>query len=601
MLVPLVTLLPFATAGLVTIIGRRGPRIIADILAIVASSTTTIGALVLFFESRTHPLVYAFGGHAARGPIVLGITFFVDPHAAAFAALAGVLVTSAFVFSLRYFDALGGHFHVLMLAFLGSLVGFAFTGDVFNLFVFYELMSVAAFALCGYKNEDFEALQGAINFAVTNTIAAILALFGIAFVYAKTGALNNAQIALAVAGERDPALLLAFAFLSCGFLVKAAVAPFHFWLADAHAVAPSPVCAVFSGVMVTAGLYAFVRLYASIFAPSFADVTARLRDILVIFGVATILLGALMCFVQQHFKRLLAFSTIAHMGIALLGIAMLDAQGLAGASLYALSQGLVKAALFFGAGIVLHLFDDLDELSLLGRGRPFRWIGFFLAVGASMLTGLPLSGLYAAKSLLHGAFDAQGFGFLKYVTLFAAIVTSAATLRAVLRIFFGSGSSSEPLWRKRSTELRETEPTRNRVPRSMSLTLVALLLAAFALGLVPKLKSTSVMHASRWLDTSLYIDATYGRPIASAQVRDVGLEPASIFLTSTAFVSTLLLAFAGAHDRLLPTRVRRFALFIRDKLLAPLRALHTGRIGDYVAWLTFGLAALGGLFAILLR
>lgn len=601
MLIPLVTLLPFATAAVVSLVGPRGPRLVADVLAILVSIATTVGALALAYESQRHPLVYAFGAHGPRGEVVLGITFFVDPMAAAFAALAGLLVAAAFTFSLRYFDVLGGHFHALMLVFLGSLVGFAFTGDVFNLFVFYELMSVAAFALCGYKNEDFEALQGAINFAVTNTIAAIAALLGIAMLYAKTGALNEAQIALALNGHRDAALVLAFSLLSCGFLVKAAVAPFHFWLADAHAVAPSPVCAVFSGIMVTSGLYAFVRLYASIFAPSFVAVVSHLRDLLVAFGVATTVVGALMCFAQHHLKRLLAFSTISHIGIALLGIAMLDAEGIAGASLHALSQGLVKASLFLGVGIVLHLFDDLDERSLLGRGRPHRSLGVLMAIGALALAGLPPFGLYRATALLHQSFETRGFGFLSYLALFAAILTSAATLRAVLRIFFGVHTSREPRLRKRTDQVRETLRTPDRIPRSMSTTQAALLLAAMGIGLAPGLPSSIVTHASRFLDTSLYIDAVYRRPIAFDAIESIEVESPSVALASLSLVLVAGLAFVTASHRWVPTRLRHLALVVHDEVLAPLRALHTGRIGDYVAWITFGFAAFGGLLATWLR
>src|SRR5436305_12636998 len=100
---------------------------------------------------------------------------------------------AALVFSLRYFESVGPHYNVLMLVFLGAMCGFSLTGDLFNLFVFFELMSAAAFALCGYKVEAPESLQGALNFAVTNTIGAFLVLTGIALLYGKTGALNMAQ------------------------------------------------------------------------------------------------------------------------------------------------------------------------------------------------------------------------------------------------------------------------------------------------------------------------------------------------------------------------------------------------------------------------
>src|SRR5207302_9358664 len=143
----------------------------------------------------------------------------------------------------------------LMLVFLGSMVVFALSSDLFNLFVFFELMSTAAFALTGYRIEHRAVLQGAINFAVVNSIGAFFLLFGIGLLYARTGALNLAQIGRSLAGERpDGLVLVSFLLVTAGFLVKAGVVPFHFWLADAYAVAPAPVCALYSGVMSDLGL-----------------------------------------------------------------------------------------------------------------------------------------------------------------------------------------------------------------------------------------------------------------------------------------------------------------------------------------------------------
>src|SRR6185437_16174878 len=229
-----------------------------------------------------------------------------------------------------------------ILCFLGAMCGFSLTGDMFNLFVFFELMSAAAFALCGYKTEDASALQGALNFAVTNTIGAYFVLTGIALLYARTGALNMAQMSEAMASRPvDKLVLIAFAFVSCGYLVKAAVVPFHFWLADAHAVAPSPICVLFSGVMVEMGLYAFTRIYWAVFQQTLHADIGSLRVLFVSVGVITAVVAAIMCFSQRNLKRLLAFSTISHVGLMTLGIGLFTASGLAGAAIYTLGHGLV--------------------------------------------------------------------------------------------------------------------------------------------------------------------------------------------------------------------------------------------------------------------
>src|SRR6185437_3716730 len=184
-------------------------------------------------------------------------------------------------------------------------------------------------------------------------------------IYGRTGALNMAQIGQAIAGHPpDGLVVVAFLLILMGLLVKAAVAPFHFWLADAHAVAPAPVCVLFSGVMVELGLYAVVRVYWAMFSGVLGSHLEALRNVLTTFGVLTTLVGAVMCAAQRHLKRLLAFSTISHMGIVLLGVAMLTSQALAGAGIYAIAHGLLKGGLFLAAGIVLHRTGTVDELEL---------------------------------------------------------------------------------------------------------------------------------------------------------------------------------------------------------------------------------------------
>ncbi|HWE26153.1 MAG TPA: proton-conducting transporter membrane subunit, partial [Myxococcales bacterium] len=322
---------PLLAAALLAAIGSHVPRRISDAIALLAAAAAAVLSFVLFARSRHGPLTYWIGGWQPRpGGVAIGIALNVDPMGAGFAALSGVLVLAALSFALRLFDDVHAHFHVLMLAFLASLCGFGLTGDLFNLFVWFELMSAAAFALCGYKIEEAASIQGAINFAVVNTIGAFFVLTGIALLYGRTGALNLAQIGRALHGGVDGLVLVAFALIVCGFLVKGAMAPFHFWLADAHAVAPTPVCVLFSGVMVEAGLYAVARIYGSVFATSFQPQQARLRGLLLGFGAVTAVVGALLCFAQRHLKRLLAFSTIAHMGALIAGFALLRPGALAG-------------------------------------------------------------------------------------------------------------------------------------------------------------------------------------------------------------------------------------------------------------------------------
>src|SRR5205823_5884163 len=158
-------------------------------------------------------------------------------------------------------------------------------------------------------------VQGAINFAITNTLAAYMILIGIALLYGRTGALNLAQVGRDLAGhEPDRLVVVAFTLLVAGLLVKAAIVPFHLWLADAHAVAPAPVCVLFSGAMVELALLFVARVYWTVFDAQFHGHPGTIKTVLLVFGTVTMLLGALMCFLQRHLKRMLAYSTISHAG-----------------------------------------------------------------------------------------------------------------------------------------------------------------------------------------------------------------------------------------------------------------------------------------------
>ena len=153
--------------------------------------------LLVVITARTaarRPQVYWFAGFRPRHGIAIGIDFAVDPLSAGLASLAALLVTAAMIFSWRYFERVAHYFHAMMLTFLAGMVGFCLTGDIFDLFVWFELMGVSAYALTAYRPEERGPIQGALNFAITNSIGAYLSLSGIGLIYGRTGALNMAQI-----------------------------------------------------------------------------------------------------------------------------------------------------------------------------------------------------------------------------------------------------------------------------------------------------------------------------------------------------------------------------------------------------------------------
>src|SRR5919198_87176 len=305
-LLPLAAFVPCTGAAVLAGVGGRARRPVVDALAL-GTAVATLGLTVALLARATdHRLVHWFSGWRPQGGVAIGVDFTADGLGAATAVMVAALALAGWLFTWRYLETGEHHLHVLMLLFEGGMIGFALSGDLFIFFVFFELMSVAAYALTGLKIGEAGPLEGAINFAVINSVGSFAVLLGIGLLYGQTGALNFAQIGRALAGRGStPLVVLALTLLLSGLLVKAAVVPFHFWLADAHAVAPTPVCVLFSGIMVELGLFGAARLYWTIFEAAMGTAHAQheLGLVLIGGGVASVVIGSVMSFAQHHLKR----------------------------------------------------------------------------------------------------------------------------------------------------------------------------------------------------------------------------------------------------------------------------------------------------------
>ena len=471
-LLALVVAVPLIAAAAITaagpLLGDR--RRILDALAIAVAASVAVMLAVIMVRTAGGDEVYWFAGFRPARGIAIGIDFDAGSLSTGLACLAAVLVTAAMTFSWRYFERVATYYHTLMLTFLAGMAGFCLTGDIFDMFVWFELMGVSAYALTAYRPEERGPIQGALNFAITNSVGAYLTVCGIGLIYGRTGALNMAQIGTYIGHHRPGGLVtVAFLLIISGFLIKSAIVPFHFWLADAHAVAPTPVCVLFSGVMVELGLYGIARVYWSMFGQALGH-RAAISHVFLTLGVLTAVVGALFCFRERHIKRLLAFSTISHAGMFLAGIALFTPLGLAGVAVYVAGHGLVKAALFLCTGIVLHRLGSVNETWLHGRGRQLRATGIVFTLAAFGLADLPPFATFLGKGYDRrkrlGARVALGHG----VFIACSVLVGGAVFRVAGGVFYGLGdppTEDARMAEMAAEETSETESDKGRTPLTM--------------------------------------------------------------------------------------------------------------------------------------
>ncbi len=600
---PLLVAIPLLTAALVAGGDHVLPSRVQDVLAILAAATVCGLGIALMVATENREVVHWFGGWRPRSGVALGIDFAVDPLSAGLAALAGGVVLLGLVYSWTYLREATRLFDTLMLVCCGAMCGFALSGDLFNMFVWLELMGVAAFALTGFDIRRLGPLQGAVNFAITNSVGGFFVMIGIALVYARTGALNLAQIGHVLSGERpDGLLIVAFTLLVGGFFCKSAVVPFHLWLADAYAVAPIPVCVMFAGAMTDIGLFGVVRIYWTSFDGPFGAHAQAAGDVLLWLGIVTALLGGVMAFLQRHLKRMLAYSVVCHIGIMLGGIGLLSSKGLAGTADLLLAHALLTGGLFLAVGVLLAWRHSVDELQLHGRCGNRPWLGALWALAALGLIGTPYLGGYVGHALIDEAAAGVGRRWVPPLLWVGGALAGAALLRAGARLFLGWGSEVDPLL---SPE-RDVSPPRERpaVGFLVAVTAVAVLLGT-AVSLVPGLAQRSEYGADRFRDRAAYAGRVlHGQPVPPPPrfpfaIAHTTLE--SVLYGSGATLLALALAAFGLHRRRLPEAARDAAARLLVPPLDGLRALHSGVVGDYVMWVTVGTAVTGAAWAIVLR
>ena len=445
-LVPLPVVLPLIAAALNIVLSRsHALQRAVSVLTLTCVLATSVVLLVR--ADAQGPTVVQAGGWAAPA----GISLVADRLSTLLLVVSAAVLLAVLLYAIGQGIADGSRtpvavFHPCYLVLAAGIAMAFLTGDLFNLFVAFEVMLVASYVLITLEG-GAQQVRAGMTYVVVSLVASVLFVTAVGLVYAATGTVNMADAAERLQDLPEGLRLALGLTLLVVFGIKAAIFPLFSWLPDSYPTAPSPVTAVFAGLLTKVGVYAILRTQTLLFPDS-----QVLQRVLLVLAVLTMVVGILGALVQDDLKRLLSFTIVSHIGYMLLGLGLASVAGLAGAVIYTVHHIVVQTTLFLAAGLV----ERREGTSSLRRSGGLQHVAPVLAalylLPALSLAGIPpLSGFVAKLGLLQAGLDDGGV--LARIAVGAAVVTSLLTLYAVGRAW------SEVFWGPVAEVVADTDLT----------------------------------------------------------------------------------------------------------------------------------------------
>jgi multicomponent Na+:H+ antiporter subunit D len=493
--------IPLGAAAL-TLLLRRWPTLQRGVMELAVAAMLVAAALLLERTRSGEAVVMKFGGWGKP----FGVTFVADVLSAALCTTAGIVALAVAIFAradVRDRRRRAG-FDALFLGMLAAVNGAFLTGDLFNLYVWFELMLATALGLVTIDRRRAQ-IDGALRYAAMSMMGATFMLLGIGLLYGETGTLDLAHLA-ATLGGGEPSVTSSVAayLLLAGFVLKAGLFPLFFWLPASYHTAPISVAAALAGLLTKVAFYACLRVFVLVFGiGTHAPVVSGLPPLFSLLAAATMLVGVLAAIAQVDVRRLLAFHVVGQVAYLMMGLALASWHGRAAAIFYTVHTMLVQTGLFLGAGAIARAGGgyDLRALGGLIREHP-RFSVLFAALALSISGVPPLSGFWAKALVIDAAFRSgtSGAGWLVVV----ALVTGFLTLYSMSMLW------TQAFWRPRTRAPHTNRP----IPAAMVAGVG--LLAACTLGL--GLAIEPAVRLSRVAATQMEPGATVpnGAPSASA-------------------------------------------------------------------------------------
>ncbi|MBS3787438.1 hypothetical protein KGY79_04480 [Candidatus Bipolaricaulota bacterium] len=370
------------------------------------------------------------------------ISFGLGPFSLLMVSLISLLCFLASIFSPSYLKRYEGELNEnkyfgLLLGFMGGMIGAVIAEELFTMFIFWELMTLAAYFLITFEHST-DSIKAGNKYFLMSEGGALAILAGIALLWVTSGTTQLTELQTTAALDPEFSVPILSLFL-IGFGVKAAFFPIHSWLPDAHPEAPSPISALLSGIMIKVGLFWIIKIFWELFS-----VSASWGSTLAVIGAFTILIGGFLAIVQNDIKRLIAYSSISQVGYIMMGVGIGTGLGLAGGIIHLVNHALFKGLLFLGAGIVVYVTGTrkLDDLGGLGREMPLVFGS--VVIGALSLAGVPpLNGFYSKWILYQASIDFErGFApFLLVAALFGSTLSVIYITKFIYSAFLGEKST----------------------------------------------------------------------------------------------------------------------------------------------------------------
>jgi len=432
-----------------------------------------------------------------------GITFIADAFSGALVVLTSIVGLAVGIFSnasIRSNRASFGYYPLLHFLQLG-LYGSFLAGDLFNLYVWFEVIIIASFVLITLGGEKAQ-LEGAVKYVTMNLLASVIFLTGIAVLYGVLGSLNLADLSIKVAESSHQGLISTTAILFLvGFGIKAAIFPMYFWLPDSYHTPPAAISAIFGGLLTKVGVYALIRIFSLLFIQD-----PFIRDLLTWLALLTMITGALGAIVSHNLRKIFSYLIVSHIGFMIGGLALFTPLAIAGAVYYMMHDIIAKTNVFLISGLVYKMKGDfhIDRLSGLFNEKPVLSILFGIAL-FSLVGTPPLSGFWPKIMLLRGAAAEHSVVIIVGI-LVASFLTLWAIVRMWSRVFWRSGPKDSNF---KSIDYFHSLSKRKKLALLAPVTF--LVIVSLSLGFGVTYISTFVQTvASQIMDNSAYIDAVLG-------------------------------------------------------------------------------------------